>query len=71
MGIKSIKHLNLVLKVEEIDVVMSTADMVDISLASCGKLVDNVSDKRNEIIDVLYFLVNGLKKRYLCLKNRF
>jgi toxin CcdB len=59
VGINPIRHLNPIFRVENQEVVMSTADMAGVSLAYCGELVINLSDKQDEIIDAIDFLVNG------------
>ena len=40
-------------------VFMSTSDMAGIPLSSCGKVVENLEEKRSEIINALDFLVSG------------
>ena len=59
VGIEPIRHLNPKLNINGKNVVMSTADMAGVALSSLGEKVDNLEEKRNEIIDALDFLVNG------------
>ncbi len=58
-GITPIKHLNPSFLINNETIIMSTADMASIPLSLCGEVVGNLSDKRDEIIDALDFLVIG------------
>ena len=55
----SIKHLNPSFNIEGQVLYMSTMDIAGIPLSLCEKSIENISQKRTEIIDALDFLVNG------------
>ena len=58
-GMSPVRHLNPLFEVEGRNVMMCTAEMAGIPLSSCGEVVANLSDKRNDILDAMDFLVNG------------
>lgn len=56
---KAIRHLNPEFRVNETEVVMSTAELAGISIQTMGKKVGTLKDNRQEIIGALDFLFTG------------
>ena len=59
VGMSPVRHLNPQFEIEGREVMMCTAEMAGIPLSTCGEVVKNLRDKKNEIVDALDFLVNG------------
>jgi len=54
-----ITHLNPTFIIENRTLFMATSDMAGIPLSACGDVVENLEEKRSEIINALDFLISG------------
>ncbi len=55
----TIAHLNPIFEIDGEELYMSTMDIAGIPATMLGEAIDNLEDKRTEIVDALDFLVNG------------
>lgn len=56
---KPLQNLNPKFRIEEVDVVMSTAELAGIAQSLLGEKVDSLADRRGEILGALDFLLTG------------
>ena len=59
INFKPIKHLMPQFNINGQTLTMLTTEIAGVSTSLCSEFVTNLSDKRNEIIDAIDFMING------------